>query len=128
VTVAADADLLSQLVRFASIGAVSTIVFAALFWVMAGFAGAVVADVVALGACSVANTAANRRLTFLLRGRTGRRRHYTSALALGALPLVATLLAIAAVHGTGAQLLALTTVNGLASLVRFFVLRHWVFG
>jgi hypothetical protein len=76
----------------------------------------------------VANTAANRRLTFALCGRSGRRRHYASALVLAMLPLVATLAAVELVHGTAAQLVALTVVNGVASLVRFAVLRSWVFG
>jgi putative flippase GtrA len=125
---AVDSSLLGQLVRFASIGAVSTLVFAVLFWSLAGFVGPVLADVVALGACSVANTAANRRLTFALCGPSGRRRHYTSALALAGLPLVATLGVVLVVNGTAAQLVVLTAVNGVASLVRFALLRSWVFG
>jgi putative flippase GtrA len=125
---AVDAKLVSQLVRFASIGAVSTVVFALLFWSLAGVLGPVLADLAALAVCAVANTAANRRLTFALRGRSGRRRHYASALVLAMLPLVATLAAVELVHGTAAQLVALTVVNGVASLVRFAVLRSWVFG
>ena len=61
----------SQVVRFASIGMVSTVVFGLLFALLAGPLGAFRADVVALGLCSVANTAANRRLTFAYRGRAG---------------------------------------------------------
>ena len=57
----------SQLVRFASIGLMSTVVFALLFAFFVEPLGAFRADVVALGVCSVANTAANRRLTFALR-------------------------------------------------------------
>src|SRR5437879_4983965 len=103
-----DVSLLGQPVRFASIGAVSTVAFAALFWLLSSVASAVVADVVALGACALANTAANRRLTFALRGRAGRRRHYSAGMALSLLPLAATLATLAVVHGTGAQLVALT--------------------
>jgi len=123
-----DGSLLGQLVRFASIGAVSTVAFAALFWLLSGLTGAVLADVLALGACALANTAANRRLTFALRGRAGRRRHYTAGMALALLPLGATLATLAVVHGTGAQLVALTVVNAAATLLRFVVLRQWVFG
>jgi len=127
-----DADLAGQLVRFASIGAVSTVVFALLFWVLVGVVGPVLAAVAALGLCTVANTAANRRLTFALRGRAGRVRHYTAGLALAALPLgliLMTLVALAAsgVTSVGAQLVALTAANLVASVARFVMLRRWVF-
>ena len=44
------------------------LLFALLFALLAGPLGPGVADIVALGVCAVANTAANRRLTFALRG------------------------------------------------------------
>ncbi len=81
-----DDRLGPQLVRFASIGVVSTVVFAALFALLDGPLGPVGADVVALLMCAFANTAANRRLTFALRGRAGRVRHYVAGTALGAAP------------------------------------------
>ncbi len=125
-------DLASQLVRFASIGAVSTVVFALLYWLLVGIAGSVLAAVTALGVCTVANTAANRRLTFALRGRAGRARHYTAGLALAALPLaliLATLVVLAAlgVTSVAAQVMALTVANLVASTGRFVLLRRWVF-
>ena len=127
-----DADLAGQLVRFASIGGVSTVVFALLFAVLAGPLGPVAANVVALGACTFANTAANRRLTFALRGRRGRRRSYAAGTALTVLPLAATLgvlfvLGVAGVTSLTAQLVALTATNAAATLGRFLALRHWVF-
>jgi putative flippase GtrA len=127
-----DADLGSQLVRFASIGVVSTIVFGLLFAVLAGPLGFVAADVVALGVCAVANTAANRRLTFSLHGRTGRARHYRAALVLALLPLALTLLTLLGLAVTGvtslpATLAGLTIANGVAALARFVLLRRWVF-
>ncbi|HZP28621.1 MAG TPA: GtrA family protein, partial [Acidimicrobiia bacterium] len=126
------AQLGSQLVRFASIGVVSTIVFALLFALLAGPVGFVAADVVALGLCSVANTAANRRLTFSLHGRSGRARHYRAALVLALLPLALTLLALLALAVAGvtslpATLAGLTAANGVAALARFVLLRRWVF-
>jgi putative flippase GtrA len=128
-----EPDLASQLVRFASVGVVSTGLFGALFLMLAGPLGPVAADVVALATCTVANTAANRRLTFSLRGRAGRARHQLAGLALAGLPLAATLAALGAlgaagVGSTGAQLAALTTVNLAAALARFLLLRRWVFG
>ena len=122
----------SQLVRFASIGAVSTVVFAALFALLIGPLGVFLADVVALGVCAVANTAANRRLTFALRGRDERRRHYSTALTVALIPLVMTLAMLAllgaiSMDSLPVQLVALTVTNGVAALARFTALRRWVF-
>jgi putative flippase GtrA len=125
-------DLASQLVRFASIGVVSTLVFAALFALAAPRLGSLIAAMVALGLCTVANTAANRRLTFALRGRASLARHHLGALGLAVLPLaliVVTLVGLGAAGVTSltAQLIALTAASGVASAFRFVVLRRWVF-
>ena len=123
--------LTAQLVRFGSIGVVSTIVFALLFALLAGPLGPLGADVVALGVCALANTAANRRVTFALRGPTDRARHYGAGLALAGLPLLLTLAVLAVLGWIGVTsivaLLAVTTVvNGVASLGRFILLRRWM--
>src|SRR2546423_1090618 len=124
--------LAGQLVRFASIGVVSTMVFALLFAALAGPIGVIAADIVSLGVCSVANTAANRRLTFALRGRAGPARQYSAGMALAALPLVLTLLTLLALDAAGVTslgllLVGLTAANALATLARFVLLREWVF-
>jgi len=125
-------DGLAQLVRFTSIGVVSTLLFGILFLLLAGPLGVLGADVVALLVCTVANTAANRRLTFALHGRAGRVRHYGAALALAVLPLALTLVAlagaaVAGVTGLEVLLVLVTGASLAASLVRFVVLRRWVF-
>jgi putative flippase GtrA len=122
----------AQLVRFASIGAVSTLVFALLFALLSGPVGVFVADVIALAVCAVANTAANRRLTFALRGRDDRRRHYATALTVALIPLFMTLAMLALLSAVGwqslpIQLVALTATNAVAALARFTALRRWVF-
>ncbi|MDQ1431509.1 MAG: hypothetical protein QOF40_2111 [Actinomycetota bacterium] len=127
-----DPGLGHQVVRFASVGVVSTVGFGALFALLDGPLGAVGANVVALLVCAFLNTAANRRLTFALRGRTGRARHYAAGTALGVLPLVLTLSVLAALSALGAttlpvMLVALTLANCTATVARFLVLRHWVF-
>ena len=124
--------LAAQLLRFAGIGVVSTALFAGMFIVLTGLVGPLAADVLALGLSAAANTAANRRITFAARGRTGRRRHCRGALAVAALPLaltLATLLALGAagVTSTGGRLAALTAVNAGAGVARFALLRYWVF-
>jgi putative flippase GtrA len=121
-----------QLIRFASIGVVSTVVFAALFALLVGPLGPIGADIVALGICAVANTAANRRLTFALSGPANRSRHYAAGLVVTLMPLALTLATLvlfgaAGVSALGPLLLGLTVVNGLATGARFVLLRSWVF-
>jgi putative flippase GtrA len=129
----ADDDALpGQLARFAAVGAVSTAFFAVLVTLLARPLGLLPADVVALGACSLGNTAANRRLTFSLQGRAERARHLTAGLALAALPLGLTLvalavLALAGVTSLPAQVVVLTAASAGAAVLRFGLLRRWVF-
>jgi putative flippase GtrA len=127
-----DGELAAQLARFASIGVVSTVLFAALLALLVRPLGVVLADVVALGTCAVANTAANRRLTFSLSGRSGRARQYAASLVPAALPLALTLLAAAVlallgVEALWARVLVLAAVSAVAAAARFVVLRRWVF-
>ncbi|HET6772054.1 MAG TPA: glycosyltransferase [Acidimicrobiales bacterium] len=124
--------LSSQLVRFASIGLVSTAVFGLLFALLRGPLGAPGAVVVAMVACTAANTTANRRLTFALRGRAGAYRHLLVGAALSLVPLVLALaalgvLSLAGIDSLGPQLLAVTLASGTGALLRFVALRSWVF-
>jgi putative flippase GtrA len=131
---AVEPALAGQLIRFAQVGALSTALFAVLFVLLAGPVGMgpVAADVLALAISAAANTAANRRVTFSHWGRSGRRRHYSAALAVAVLPLVLTVAVLlaagaAGVGSLGADLALLTVVNGVAAVGRFLLLRHWVF-
>jgi putative flippase GtrA len=126
--------LAGQLLRFVGVGVASTALFAVLFGVLAGPLGLdpVSADVVALAVSAIANTAANRRLTFAQRGRSGRRRHYSTALVVALMPLVLTVAALvvggwAGVNSLGGDLAILTVVNAVAAGARFLLLRRWVF-
>ncbi len=121
-----------QLVRFASIGVVSTFAFAGLFAVAASPLGRFGADIVALGACTIANTAANRRLTFAMRGRAGAVRHQARGLVVAVAPLAVNLITFAALMATGVSSLlavtaALTLATASAGLLRFQLLQRWVF-
>jgi putative flippase GtrA len=127
-----DGELAGQLARFASIGVVSTLLFAALVAVLARPLGFLLADLVALGLCAVANTAANRRLTFSLQGRAGRTRQYAGGLALAALPVALTLVAlagleVAGVGGLAVRVTVLAAASAAAAVGRFLALRRWVF-
>jgi putative flippase GtrA len=124
--------LAGQVIRFAGIGVVSTVMFAILFVLLAGPLGPISADAVALGVCGAGGVAANRRVTFARRGRPGRRRHYSAGLAVAFLPLGLTVAALLILGWTGvdsvaADLAALTAVNAGATFIRFEMLRRWVF-
>jgi len=125
--------LSGQLVRFAGVGVLSTALFAAIFVFLAGTVGVILADIAALSVCAAANLAANRRVTFGQRGSAGRTRHYGRGFAVALLPVVATVAALVLLGATGttsvtADLLALMGVNAAATMGRFLLLRHWVFG
>jgi glycosyltransferase involved in cell wall biosynthesis len=124
---AAPASLVDQLARFASIGLVSTLVFGALLAVLSGPLGLIVADLVALSVCSVANTAANRRLTFMVRGSGRAHRQAGEGAALAALPMLTTLVAIALTGGTppAARLVLIVLAGGVSALARFTLMRGW---
>ncbi|MGH9213015.1 MAG: glycosyltransferase [Acidimicrobiales bacterium] len=128
-----EPSIAGQVVRFASVGVVSTVLFAVLFALLADPFGLFPGAIVAMAVCGVANTAANRRVTFALRGRTDRVRHFAHGLVLNLVPLSVTLvtlgvLRLADVNSRPVQILWLTLANATAALARFVLLRHWVFG
>ncbi|MEU0481895.1 bifunctional glycosyltransferase family 2/GtrA family protein [Streptosporangium sp. NPDC006013] len=122
-----------QLPSFAVIGVVCTLAHLALFVSLRLVMPAVVANGVALLVTAVLNTAANRRFTFGVTGRTGALRHQLEgglallvglSLSTGGLAL---LNLVAPAASTAAEVAALVTANAVATLVRFLMLRTWVF-
>ena len=69
------AGLTRRLVRFAGVGVVGTLAYLVLFLLLRSAIGAQPANLVALLLTAVANTAANRRLTFGVTGQAGAGRH-----------------------------------------------------
>ena len=63
--------MIGQLARFAAVGVASTLAYLLLYVLLRTGLGAFGANLVALVVTAVANTAANRRLTFGVRGRSG---------------------------------------------------------
>jgi putative flippase GtrA len=130
---AASATLLHQLVRFAVVGVASTAAYALLFLLLRGPLGAQTANFVTLLITAVANTAANRRLTFGLRGTQGAIRHQGQGLVVFALgwgltsSALGILSAAAPSSGHGTELTVLVVANLAATLLRFVLLRRWVF-
>lgn len=122
-----------QLARFTVIGVVSTVVHLGLFVLFRGSMGALPANFVALLLTAVANTSANRRLTFGVRGRDGAARHQVQGLIVVGLGLALTSGALALLGtydphaGRLVELTALVVANGLATVVRFVLFRAWIF-
>jgi putative flippase GtrA len=123
-----------QLPRFFVIGVLSTAAYVLLYLLFRGFAGAQAANLAALLLTAVGNTAANRRLTFGVRGRAGAARHQFRGLIAFAAGLVLTSGALAMLHaaspspGRGTEVTVLVAANLAATLVRFALYRNWVFG
>jgi putative flippase GtrA len=122
-----------QLVRFAAVGVASTLAYLLLYLALRGAVGAQVANALALVSTAVANTAANRRLTFRVRGRGRAATQQVQGLVVFALGLALTAGALAGLHaavpGAGrlVELAVLVGANLLATLLRFVLFRSWVF-
>ncbi|MDT5093425.1 MAG: hypothetical protein QOH60_2788 [Mycobacterium sp.] len=130
---AAPRSLLRQAVRFTAIGIASTLAYLLLFLAMHHIAGAQVANLIALLLTAVANTAANRRFTFGVRGAARVARHHIEALAVFGIALAVTSGALALLHfmagqpHRGVELAVLVGANLVATAIRFVLLRGWVF-
>ncbi|MGA6164892.1 glycosyltransferase [Amycolatopsis magusensis] len=124
--------LVRQLVRFAAVGVASTLAYLLLFVVLRGGAGPQAANFVALAVTAVANTAANRRLTFGVRGAAGAGRHHLEGMLVFLLGLGLTSGSLALLHSATSpsqpiELVVLVLANLTATVLRFLLLRGWVF-
>ncbi|MGA4993242.1 glycosyltransferase [Nonomuraea bangladeshensis] len=119
-----------QLPRFAVVGVVSTLAYLALYSLLRPVIPPLAANALALLVTAVANTAANRRFTFGVTGSAGALRHQFEG-------LIAFLVGLSLTSGTlallpaqvphGVELAAVIAANAAATLVRFLLLRVWVF-
>jgi len=121
-----------QIARFTVIGVASTIAYVVLFLLLRTVMTAQAANLVSLGVTAVANTAANRRLTFGISGRSNAARHQVKGLIAFGLGLGLTSGALAALGpahpGRIAEVSVLIAANLVATVIRFLLYRHWVFG
>jgi putative flippase GtrA len=126
---ASHGNTFRQLASFGAIGVASTIAYVVLYAWLRDTTPAGVANAFALVITAVGNTAANRWLTFGVRGRAGLARdHAAGLLAFGAALVITSaslviLSAIAPGHGRTAEIAVLVFANALATLVRFVLLR-----
>jgi putative flippase GtrA len=127
------AGLTRQLVRFAAVGAASTVTYVALYALLRRGLGAQAANLAALLVTAVANTAANRRVTFRTARGRGAGHHQFRGLPVFLLALALTSGALAGLQaataspGLALELAVLTAANLTASVLRFVLLRSFVF-
>ncbi len=119
--------------RFVGIGVVSTLVYALLFLALAAPLGSALASAAALAITAVANTAANRRLTFGVRGREGLARQHLAGLVVFMLALALTNGALSVLHGLDPrpprllEAVVLVVASLAATVTRYVALSTWVF-
>ena len=123
----------SSVARFAAIGVASTLAYALLFLALAGALGAAPASALALGLTAIANTAANRRLTFGIRGRTHLVRQHAAGLIVFVIALGLTNGALGLLRGLDPhashlfEVAVLVAATLAATVTRYFALCSWVF-
>ncbi len=119
--------------RFTAIGVVSTLAYALLFLLLAAPLGSAVASAVALALTAVANTTANRRFTFGIRGRHGLARQQAGGFVVFLIALALTNGALSVLHdldGHAPRLLeaaVLVLATLVATVTRYVALSFWVF-
>jgi putative flippase GtrA len=119
--------------RFAGIGAVSTLAYLGLYLLARTWMSAQAANALALFATAVPNVAANRRVTFGIRGLRGSLRHHARGLVMFAAALLVTSGALDALHvlvrrpGRLLEVAVLLVANLAATALRLPLMRAWVF-
>jgi putative flippase GtrA len=121
-----------ELVSFAGVGALSTVAYFVLFFLLRDVLGAFGANAVALTATMLANTSVHRGWTFGRRGPGGRRREWARSAAVHLAGLTVTSAAIVtarAVDGASTTSLVVLLLVGCAATtaLRFLLMPAWVF-
>ena len=121
-----------QVAIFGLVGVTSTVAYALLFLLLRGWTGAWTANALALLLTAIGNTAANRRLTFGVRGRRGAVRHQAQGLLVFGIGLAVTSVALWVVHAAGSshhgvEVAVLTVANLGVTVMRFVAMRSWMF-
>ena len=127
-------EIYGELVRFAAVGVASTALYLLLFLGLRPLLPALAANAAALGLSAIFNTGANRRFTFGRRGAERLFRHHAQGLIVFGFCLGLTSVSLLALEALapgaprGVELGVLIAANGLATLLRYLLLRLWVFG
>jgi putative flippase GtrA len=120
--------------RFAAVGLASTIAYALIFLALReGGLGAGLANALGLAVTAVANTTANRRLTFGIVGRRGLLRQHAAGATVYAITLALTAGALGVLHATASdasragELAVVIAASLVATVTRYVALKTWVF-
>ncbi|MFB6891239.1 GtrA family protein [Kitasatospora sp. NPDC056327] len=130
---AQPAGVKRQLPSFLVIGVLSTLFYLGLYWAARWVVDPQAANLIALAVSAVANTAANRRFTFGITGSDGALKHQLQGavaflIGLGLSAGVLALLDMAAPDASKVvELGGLIVANGLATVLRFLLMKVWVF-
>ncbi|OEV11564.1 dolichyl-phosphate beta-glucosyltransferase [Streptomyces nanshensis] len=125
--------LARQLAGFCVVGLLSTLAYLLLYSLLRQVLGAQSANALALLLTALGNTAANRRHTFRVRGRTGVVRHQAQGLLVFAIGLTLTSGSLAALEAAApdpphsTEIAVLVVANLAATLLRFLLFRTWIF-
>jgi putative flippase GtrA len=122
-----------QVVRFGAVGVLSTAAYALLYLMFSAVMTGFVANFLALLVTAIANTAANRRFTFGVRGRSRAVTHQFQGLIVFGIAWAITSGSLLELHALNpaanstVELIVLTFANLLATVLRFVLFRVWVF-
>jgi hypothetical protein len=131
-TATAPAVFSDDLLRFAGVGAASTVAYAGLFATLEPALGSYWANTLAMGLCSLGNTAAHRGMSGTAQLGLDRRHRLLTAGALFGVSLSVSSGALAVTRAVGLRSLApelciVTAATMGAAVIRFGILRTWVF-
>lgn len=124
--------LVRQAATFAAIGIASTVAYLAIYAALRTSLDAALANGLALLVTAIANTAANRRLTFARTGRDGAIRDQAAGLAAFGIALAITTSAVGILGlvvpaaSRAAEIGVLVAANAAATVCRFVLLRSWI--
>jgi putative flippase GtrA len=121
-----------QLLRFAGVGVISTLGYLFLFIAWRPVVGDFGSNALALAICTLFNTAVHRELARSMPGARHQGRFLVVSAGLFAISLFLTSLGLVVAHALSASsllvaLIAVTVANGVAAVLRFAILRAWIF-
>lgn len=122
-----------QVVRFGAVGVLSTAAYAVIYLLLQHVMPSQLANFLALLITAIGNTAANRRFTFGVRGGPGAMKHQVQGLVVFGISWAITsgslfVLQRSSPHASShVELVVLMAANLVATVLRFVLLRIWVF-
>lgn len=118
-----------QAAMFVVVGVFSTLAYALLYLGLRQVTSSMSANVLALALTAIANTAANRRFSFGVRGRADALRHQAQGLLVFAVGVAFTTSALMLLPSgnPAVEVVVLTVTNLVLTVLRFAAMRWWIF-